>query len=74
MKTQRDYLQPAASALGPPGPTAERSVHAFLQHAPVSKNRALQAVPVRPECASCERELRGNMAILEIARAVSLGC
>ena len=52
-KTQRDCpqppacsLRPAASALGPPGSTADRSVHAFLEHAPVSKNRATQAVPV----------------------------
>ena len=34
------------AGVGPPGSTADRSVHAFLKHAPPSKNRPIQAVPI----------------------------
>ena len=54
-KPQRDCpqppacgLQPATSAVGPPGSTADRSVHAFLKHPPPRKNRGVQGVSILP--------------------------
>ena len=57
------------AGVGPPGSTADRSVHAFFETCATKKNRAVEAVPIPPgrpygsvDCSECSRSYRARAA------------